>query len=151
MARKIILREDGLSGSPNTPSGYKFIGDSEGSISEKVGATVSAIGGSGGVQPLRYKALLTQNDEDAPVATVLENTLGLVLWEYVSVGNYKFLLSDILINKTIHLIQDNYADTSYTAQTFVPSNGTFEITSFLSSVLSDGVLFGTPILIEVYP
>ena len=45
MARKIVLKENGLDGTPNTPSGYKYLGDSGGNISEKVGATVSALGG----------------------------------------------------------------------------------------------------------
>lgn len=45
MATKIIIKENGLSGTTNTPSGYKFIGDSLGTISQKLGATVSSIGG----------------------------------------------------------------------------------------------------------
>lgn len=45
MARKIVLKENGLAGSDNAPSGYKYLGDSGGDISEKVGATVSALGG----------------------------------------------------------------------------------------------------------
>ena len=36
-----------------------------------------------------YRALLTQSGTDAPVATVLENTLGVdVTWSYSSYGNY---------------------------------------------------------------
>lgn len=41
-----------------------------------------------------YKALLSQTGTNAPVATVLENTLGgTVVWSYDSVGNYKATLS----------------------------------------------------------
>ena len=44
-------------------------------------------------QPKVYRALLTQTGTDAPVATVLENTLGGVpLWEYDSTGNYNATL-----------------------------------------------------------
>jgi hypothetical protein len=46
MARKIILKEDGLNGSGNSPSGYKYLGDNAGTISQKVGPTVSGIGGA---------------------------------------------------------------------------------------------------------
>jgi hypothetical protein len=39
-----------------------------------------------------YTALLTQTGIDAPVATVLENTLGYnITWEYVNIGVYKSL------------------------------------------------------------
>ena len=45
MARKIVLKEDGLTGTSNTPSGYRYVGYDGTTISEKTGATVSAIGG----------------------------------------------------------------------------------------------------------
>jgi hypothetical protein len=36
-----------------------------------------------------YTALLTQTGTDAPVATVLENTLGIeIIWQYNNPGNY---------------------------------------------------------------
>jgi len=41
-----------------------------------------------------YKALLTQTGTDAPVATVLENTLsGTPVWSYVGVGDYNLTLA----------------------------------------------------------
>lgn len=41
-----------------------------------------------------YTALLTQTGTDAPVATVLENTLGgAVVWSYIGVGLYRGTLS----------------------------------------------------------
>lgn len=45
MARKIILKEDGLNNTTNTPSGYKFLGYDGESLSDKRGATISLIGG----------------------------------------------------------------------------------------------------------
>lgn len=41
-------------------------------------------------QPIlkKYVALLTQTGTNAPVATVLENTLGDVVWSYDSIGSY---------------------------------------------------------------
>lgn len=47
---------------------------------------------SGG--PKVYRALLTQTGTDAPVATVLENTLGAVVWTYQGVGIYRGLLTN---------------------------------------------------------
>ena len=41
-----------------------------------------------------YTALLTQSGTDAPVATVLENTLGGVpVWSYISTGTYRMTLT----------------------------------------------------------
>ncbi len=45
MANKIILKDNGLSGQPNSPTGYKYLGYDGETISEKTGATVSSIGG----------------------------------------------------------------------------------------------------------
>ena len=45
MARKIIYKENGLTGTNNTPGGYKYLGYDGLVLSEKAGATISAIGG----------------------------------------------------------------------------------------------------------
>jgi hypothetical protein len=43
----------------------------------------------GGSEPLKYVALLTQSGANAPVATILENTLGGVpLWDYSEAGSW---------------------------------------------------------------
>jgi len=48
-----------------------------------------------------YTALLTQNGTDAPVATVLENTLGgTVVWTRFSAGVYRGTLSNIFTSQT---------------------------------------------------
>jgi hypothetical protein len=73
--KKIIVKDDGLNGSPNSPSGYKYLGYNGGTFSEKSGSTVSAIGGGSSSGPKVYKALLTQTGTDNPVATILINTL----------------------------------------------------------------------------
>jgi hypothetical protein len=55
------------------------------------------------VQPLVYKALLTQSGTDAPVATVLENTLGGVpVWSLYTTGVIEITLTGAFpINKTV--------------------------------------------------
>ena len=49
-----------------------------------------------------YTALLNQTGTDAPVATVLENTIGAITWERLGVGNYKGVLRGELVpGKTV--------------------------------------------------
>jgi hypothetical protein len=47
MARKIIFKQDGINNQSNSPSGYIYVGYDGNIISEKVGSTISAIGGGG--------------------------------------------------------------------------------------------------------
>ena len=48
-----------------------------------------------------YTALLTQSGTDAPVATILENTLGEIVWIYSGVGIYSgTLLGAFTLDKT---------------------------------------------------
>jgi len=58
--------------------------------------------GGGGSSYLKYVALLSQTGTDAPVATVLENTLGgTVVWYRDDTGQYSAILSGVFtINKT---------------------------------------------------
>ena len=108
------------------------------------------------VQPKVYKALLTQSGTNAPVATVLVNTLsGTPVWSYDSAGAYFLTLAseftaaktsyNITVNSsvndifTIQRINDDYfyiATASLTAGTYVSA---------------DDFLVNTPITIEVYP
>ena len=48
MARKLILKEDGLNNSGSAPTGYKYFGDVSGTLSQKIGGTVSGISSGGG-------------------------------------------------------------------------------------------------------
>jgi hypothetical protein len=48
MARKVVFRDNGINGLSNSPPGYKYVGYDGQVISEKNGATVSAIGGYAG-------------------------------------------------------------------------------------------------------
>ena len=59
--------------------------------------------GGGDSRPYKvYTALLSQSGTDAPVATVLENTLGDIVWSYVVPGIYTGTLFDTFLeNKTI--------------------------------------------------
>lgn len=56
-----------------------------------------------------YTALLSQSGTNAPVATVLQNTLGgTVMWGYSSVGNYTATLANAFpANKTVVFLSGN--------------------------------------------
>lgn len=120
MARKIILSNNGMSGTSNAPTGYKYLGYDNETISEKNGATVSAIGGSSNNMRV-YKAMLSQGGTNAPTSNVRINELGVtVTFQYVGVGGYfviatgKFNPAPIFniilptnIGRWDHSIQDN--------------------------------------------
>lgn len=66
----------------------------------KVGLFTSKARGSKGeleIPPMpnykEYVALLTQSGTDAPVATVLSNTIGNIVWTRVNVGSYDGILN----------------------------------------------------------
>jgi len=45
-------------------------------------------------EPLRYVATLTQSGTDAPVAHVIHNTIGEIVWQRNNVGRYQAVLTD---------------------------------------------------------
>jgi hypothetical protein len=104
-----------------------------------------------------YTALLTQTGTDAPVATVLENTLGgTVVWGYTVTGEYTATLSGgFTLNKTF-IVMGN---------TFDSVNSTLMLTGILAlnadgfqlntariddGMLVDNQLLNTAIEIRVY-
>lgn len=65
-----------------------------------VKATAQDVADLAGAPYLVYTALLTQSGTSAPVATVLQNTLGTVTYSYNSLGNYNINLPSSLVEKT---------------------------------------------------
>ena len=60
MARKVILKDNGLNGVGNTPTGYSYLGKDGTTLSEKIGATVSVVGGGGSnYESITHSALTT--------------------------------------------------------------------------------------------
>lgn len=109
MARKIIYKQNGLSGQPDTPTGYKYLGYDGDSLSEKAGATVSAIGG-GGTEPytkvVGYIRLDVPYTDDTTITFYeLENTTnGTFTVTRVISGLYQILTDDVnglTIDKTV--------------------------------------------------
>jgi hypothetical protein len=104
-------------GSINTSDSIHATGD--------VSSAANVLNQFGAVQPYKvYVALLTQSSTSAPVATVLQNTIGTITWVRNSTGNYSATSSALFTtNKTWVMIQHTN-DANY------PIVGT---TSFLST------------------
>lgn len=108
---------------------------------------------------LVYTALLNQTGTDAPVATVLENTLGgTVVWTYDSPGVYIGTLSGAFTaNKTIILCQsllNTNGDFPDAMRVIRNDANTVQVTSFANNSLdagANGVLIGASLEIRVYP
>ena len=98
-----------------------------------------------------YTALLTQTGTNAPVATVLENTLGGVpTYSYGGAGEYKVIHTDgFTLNKTVVFM--NTALNSQTASILIDyqSNDAIHISTFDTTPQND-ILFNTSIEIRVY-
>lgn len=112
-------------------------------------------------EPLVYAAILTQTGTDAPHVIVLENTLGgEVVWTREDVGVYMATLTDAFtIGKTVFPLgsvqyisppfADNFIGTSGTS--YVDDDIVYYQTQNGDGSVSDSILNGTLIKIEVYP
>jgi len=99
-----------------------------------------------------YTALLQQDLTGAPVATVLENTLGgTVVWSRLDPGEYQATVSGLFtLNKTMIQISSNSGQGN-TVTFGVTDTNTIEIgTADDSFTLADNLLSNTPIEIRVY-
>lgn len=109
---------------------------------------------SGGASYSVYTALLTQTGTDAPVATVLENTLGgTVVWSYVGTGNYTGTLAAAFTeNKTWFSANVGYDDDDAFALFCLRIDGDSVKVQVRDDggVLLDGLVLGS-IEIRVYP
>lgn len=106
-----------------------------------------------GTTPTEWIAssVLVDKGLSAPVATVLENTLGgTVVWSYVGAGNYLATLASAFTeNKTVLYGQANNGPTILAALNLSDANS-FAITTFEEGTQSDGWLLNSPITVRVY-
>lgn len=103
----------------------------------------------------RYKALMTQSGTAAPVATVLENTVGVIVWSRASEGSYVGTLTGSFLElKTfIHeKVRNKVIDEAARIEITRLSDDEISIKTASDELgtLSDDQLTYTPILIEVY-
>lgn len=101
-----------------------------------------------------YKALISQSGTGDPIVNVLANTLGgSVVWTRDSVGYYKGTLTGAFDKSKTYMDCANKKSV-FAKESFIGITGSPDfvfINSFDTGVLSDDVLYYTPILIEVYP
>jgi len=91
---------------------------SSGTLDSVIGLDGSTVktGEPGGAAYLVYTALLSQSGTDAPVATVLENTLGgTVVWTRNDVGDYTGTLAGVFTANKTFMIGAVNGETSSTA------------------------------------
>lgn len=148
------------------PSGTKFLGVDPAftDITERKGAKVDrkteyfsledlqdsiSLGGDYKV----YRAILTQTGTSAPVATVLENTVGDIVWTRNGQGFYKGTLSNAFDeNKTFYYINSKKYLEDVTFSMELGNIDEVLIYSFnnAGTIGYDSYLFKTPIEIIVY-
>ena len=100
-----------------------------------------------------YTALLTQSGTDAPVATVLENTLGVdIEWSRLSEGYYRGTPSQAIFDetKTFHFVNSNNQGYQFEVASQLEANDDWRISTFKGASTSDSSLRKLPIEIRVY-
>jgi len=101
---------------------------------------------------LVYLALLTQSGTNAPVATILDNTLGDIDWTYEDVGNYRGSLANAFTNNKTTISSGIINANDGTVYNGERTNNSYIniFTSVLGGALADGKLDGTLVEIRVY-
>jgi len=95
-----------------------------------------------------YTALLTQTGTDAPVATVLENTLGVdVVWNYDEKGMYS---TSLIGEKAVFIPNDFTQDFNVTGISISTSIITLITLKLAELTTENEILNNTPIEIRVY-
>lgn len=126
----------------------------------KINEIIDYLNGNGSSNDGSYKvyiATLTQSSTNAPIANVLQNTLGgTLVWSYNGVGIYNGTLSGIFIsNKTFFIINKSRAS-GRQFSLYRNNDNEIEITTEIFDgatpifTTSDGVLNNTTIEIRVY-
>ena len=96
-----------------------------------------------------YTALLSQSGTDAPVATVLENTLGEnITFSYIYTGGYRIISTTLLDLDKIYATIQNTGDTNF--EIFYDGVNNFLIQTYYEGSPIDELLYYTPIEIRVY-
>jgi len=110
---------------------------------------------SGGASCLVYTALLTQSGTDAPVATVLQNTLGgTVVWTRESIGEYRGKLENVFTENKTFITPRNQSSVAANYEiimTWGAIDRVFVFTTDNSPANVDDILFAHPIEIRVCP
>lgn len=125
---------------------------------DKIIALIANFNGGGAAPYKVYTALLTQTGTNAPVATVLENTLGGdIIWSYAGVGSYIGTLNEsFLENKYFSLCPVLGISAGYDAEVNNGGGGSgyryarLDDDNIIVNLGGDSALINTPIEIRVY-
>jgi len=101
-----------------------------------------------------YTALLTQSGENAPTATILENTIGNITFGISSVGNYTVESNGLFISDKTYFSVSFVSDTSTGCTFGINDESSLYIEGYLrigdGAITSIDNLYNTPIEIRVY-
>ncbi len=132
--------------------GTELVEVEQGGESAKTTTQAIADLAGGGASYLVYTALLSQSGTDAPVATVLENTLGgAVVWTRDDVGEYVGTLAGAFVDSKTWFSATCQYDNAYIAQCYWVDDDSFEF--YVSDFAAQGADDWSKISIEirVYP
>jgi hypothetical protein len=109
--------------------------------------------GTNNIRPYKvYSALLSQTGTNAPTAIVLENTIGFIGFNYLTVGNYSITSNgDFTLNKTAIFANSVIVNNGETVACAYGSTLFCQINTRLLGVSTDGILNKTFVEIRVYP
>lgn len=95
-----------------------------------------------------------QTGENAPVSTVLENTIGDIVWSYEGVGGYRGTLAGVIVKAKTwceKTLQSITTDDPETLNIFTTINDNYiSITAHVDGVGVDDLIDNIPIEIRVY-
>lgn len=103
-----------------------------------------------------YTAFLTQSGTNAPVAVVLQNTIGDISFEYIDIGAYAISSNNLFTEDKTIVLQDqqinrNDNDIDYCIRiVYDDVNSIIINTAFLDTSEINDALLNTPIEIRVY-
>ncbi len=97
-----------------------------------------------------YTALLTQSGEDAPVATVLENTIGSLNLSYIGVGYYEINSNSLFTSDKTFFLYNGVIDGTIQITLNQTDESVLRILTSENNILQDELMFNTPIEIRVY-
>jgi hypothetical protein len=104
-----------------------------------------------------YTALLTQSGNDAPVATVLENTIGNIVWSRTSDGVYYATLVGAFPDENKFFTLNSITEiSSSNVSVYWNDTDSFQLNTYSGNGFSqpyapqDGIIFKYPIEIRVY-
>jgi hypothetical protein len=96
-----------------------------------------------------YTALISQSGTNAPTVTVLENTIGNIVWTYDSTGEYLGTLTGVFISNKTYF---SALPSQITQLKFVRiNNNIVNLGTALAGVKTNGLLNNTSIEIRIYP